>query len=55
MKDYRMTISFNTIDVFVKAKNKKEARQKAIAKLEKKNIKALIDKSNTFLEERSYY
>ena len=52
---YRMEINFNSISVTVKAKNKTEARAKAMLKLEKKNIKTLIDKQNTWVEERTYY
>ena len=50
LKLYEMSINFNEITIECKATGKREAREKCLKKLSKKNIKSLIDKRNTFLD-----
>ena len=42
MGKYRVMIELDTFEILVSAKNKMEAKKKAIEKLQKKNISALI-------------
>lgn len=42
MKKYRVTIELDTFEFIVSAKNKKEAKEKAIKNLQKKKISAMI-------------
>ena len=42
MKKYRITIELDTIEFIVSAKDKKEAKEKAIENLQKKKISAMI-------------
>lgn len=45
MEKYRVTIELDTLEIIVSAKNKSEAKKKAIDKLQKKKITTLIRKS----------
>ena len=42
MEKYRVTIELDTFEILVSAKNKTEAKKKAIEKLQKKKISTLI-------------
>lgn len=42
MKKYRVMIELDTFEIMVSAKNKTEAKRKAIEKLQKKEISTLI-------------
>lgn len=42
MKKYRVTIELDTFEFIMSAKNKKEAKEKAIKNLQKKKISAMI-------------
>lgn len=42
MKKYRVTIELDTFEFIVSAKNKEEAKEKAIKNLQKKKISAMI-------------
>lgn len=42
MKKYRVMIELDTFEIIVSAKNKTEAKKKAVEKLQKKKISALI-------------
>lgn len=44
-KKYRIMIELDTFEIIVSAKNKSEAKRKAIDKLQKKKITTLIRKS----------
>jgi len=48
--DWEMTVDFYAIELKVKARTKVEARKKAMAKLEKVNLKKHINKNCTFLD-----
>lgn len=45
MKDYQVSVEFEVIEFHVKAKNKREARKKAIAKLRRMSPVRLIKKT----------
>ena len=57
MKKYRVMIELDTFEITVSAKNKTEAKEKAIEKLQKKKISALIrrgwpnNKKQIFIDE----
>ena len=57
MKEYRVTIELDTFEILVSAKNKTEAKKKAIEKLQKKKISTLIrrgwpnNKKQIFIDE----
>ena len=57
MKEYRVTIELDTFEILVSAKNKTEAKKKAIEKLQKKKISILIrigwpdNKKQIFIDE----
>ena len=42
IKKYRVMIELDTFEIIVSAKNKTDAKKKAIEKLQKKNISTLI-------------
>jgi hypothetical protein len=52
MKEYIAHIEFETIEIRVKAKDRREANRKVKEKLARRKIK--IDKNNYFLD-REYY
>lgn len=57
MEKYRVTIELDTFEILVSAKNKTEAKKKAIEKLQKKKISTLIrrgwpdNKKQIFIDE----
>ncbi|WP_199722572.1 hypothetical protein [Parabacteroides sp. AF17-3] len=57
MEKYRVTIELDTFEILVSAKNKTEAKKKAIEKLQKKKISILIrrgwpdNKKQIFIDE----
>lgn len=57
MEKYRITIELDTFEILVSAKNKTEAKKKAIEKLQKKKISTLIrrgwpdNKKQIFIDE----
>lgn len=58
MKKYRITIELDIFEFIVSAKNKKEAKKKAIEKLQKKKISTMIrrgwsdNKRQIFIDEK---
>ena len=44
-KQFTVTIELSTVEFYITAKNKTDARKKALAKLSKKNPKTLIAKA----------
>lgn len=57
MEKYRVTIELDTFEILVSAKNKTEAKKKAIEKLQQKKISTLIrrgwpdNKKQIFIDE----
>jgi hypothetical protein len=54
VKGYTASFQFEVIEIHVRAKTKGEARKKAIERLRKKSISALIDRNNSSVE-RNYH
>lgn len=50
-KRYCVNIQFEVYEFYVEATSKKEAREKALKKLERKSLSSMLNKKQTFVDE----
>lgn len=53
-KKFIAHVEFDSLVIYVSAKNMAEAKKKIIGKVSKRSIKKLIDKHNFFIDECSF-